>query len=184
MPNEPLQSATSEDQLRWKRELEMSQALALQRSPGFFPGPGAEGVAGGGATGGSEMQSINAAKNILSGQASASQLAENALAIGIKELLDKVVWPDLLDVVDGSCIIALVILQFWWVCAMLKVKGTFKPTLREHFQLGLATLIELMILVFLFTIVSILACAFTPSCALDMAKQLGFRDVFNYLKLF
>lgn len=184
MPNDRTQSASPEDQLRWKRELEMSQMLAHQRSPGFFPGPGAASGGGGGATGGSEMQSINAAKDVLSGNASASQIAENAAAIALKEVLDKVLWPDLLDVVDGSALVSLTLLQFWWICAMLKVKGTFKPTLREHFQLGLATLIELILIVFLLTIVAILGCAFTRECAIDMAKQFGFKDVFSFLKLF
>jgi hypothetical protein len=183
MPNNRPQSPSTEEQSRWQRELEISRLLAQQKSPGFFPGPGAATGGGGGATGGSEMQGVNAAKDMLSGNASASDMANNAAAIAIKEILDKVVWPDLLDIVDGSCIIAITILQFWWVCAMLKVKGTFKPTLREHFQLGLATLIELFILIFIGTIISILACSFTPSCAVDMLKSFHIKDVFSLLKL-
>jgi len=179
MPNDPTQSASPEEQQRWKRELEISQLLSLQKSPGFFPGPGAAaGGGGGGAAAGSEMQGVNAAKDLLSGNVSPEEMAEKAAALAIKELLDKVVWPDVLDIFDGSGFVALTILQFWWVCAMLKVKGTFKPTMREHFQIGLATLFEFVLIAAALTLISILICIVTPSCAIDMGRAYG-RDLID-----
>ncbi len=190
MPNDRTQSPSLQDQQRWKRELEVSQLLSQQRSPGFFPGPGAAdgGSGGGGGSkavgGGAEAQMASAGKDILSGEMSASDAATQLAATALKQALEKYVWPIVPDVVDGSGFVALTTLQIYWVASWFKVRGTQPMKMWEHLVLGLCTMFELFILVAVLTLLSLQICMITPSCIADMSSQFSFGDLFSSLNLF
>ena len=184
MPNDRTQSPSLEDQLRWKREMEVSQTLSLQKSPGFFPGPGAEaGVMPQGA-GGAAGEIGSAAKDLLSGNASLTESLMKATGTASLSELKKVAWGDVPDVFDGTGFISLTGLQIYWIMVKLNVKGLPKMDIWEEPLLILLTGAELFLIIFVLTIFSVVVCTVSPSCAVKMWSNLSIGDVFSALKLF
>ena len=192
MPNISTQSPSLNDQLRWKREMEVSQTLSQQRSPGFFPGPGAEaggGGGGGGAAGGSagggssEEQMANAAKGVLTGEVDPETAAIQLVAASIKKSIDNSLWPDVADIVDGSGFVSLFLIQIYWILSLLKVKFTTAMKMWEHVVLGFAILIEGLIILVIAVIISLIACSRSTSCASDVLKIIVGNNIFATLKL-
>lgn len=148
----------SEEEAVASDPVERAKAIGRARRQGGAGGGGGSGGGIGGAEG------ALAAAALGGGEMDQAQLKKMAI--------EKFVWPLVTDptgVITG--IWALTFLQGYWILSMLEVQGTVKMKLWEHVVLFVLTLLEMFAIVGGITLMLMLFCLISPSCAATLAWQ-------------